>query len=60
MGEKYYGKIVIVGRLQELCVSYPVYVCEFEYDGKKVNLRLHKERLIYEENENQKLFNEQK
>jgi hypothetical protein len=56
--EKYYGKIVIIGRLQELYVSYPVYVCELEYDGKKVHLKLYEERLIYDENERPKLFNQ--
>jgi len=56
--EKYYGKIVIVGRLQELYVSYPVYICELTYDGEKVHLKLHDERLIYDENERRRLFNQ--
>ncbi len=56
--EKYYGKIVIVGRLQELYVSHPVYVCEFAYDGRKVHLKLYDERLIYDERERPRLFNE--
>ena len=56
--EKYYGKIVIVGRLQELYVSCPVYVCELTYDGNKVHLKLYDERLIYDENERPMLFNQ--
>ena len=56
--EKYYGKIVIVGRLQELYVSCPAYVCELAYDGNKVHLKLYDERLIYDENERPRLFSQ--